>query len=352
MQVRFASRTPLAVEIKKDVDAYLATHNHGAIRRKMVTKTVILLAWSLASYVGLVFFAAHWWQGLLFSTSLGLAMAGVGFGIQHDANHGSYPLGRRWRRALGFCLDVLGGSSYIWCFQHNINHHSFTNVADADADISVGAFARLSPAQPRRAIHRFQYLYLWPLYSLLGLSWLLYADWRDYFASSIGSNHFPPPRGAERAIFWGGKLLWLVVWVIVPLSFQAWLPWFLYATWSYLVLGITLSIVFQMAHIVEEAEFPPLTGEPARTERDFFQHQLATTVNFAPENPLLNWYLAGLNYQVEHHLFPKLCHLHYPAIAPIVRRACEKHGAPYHSLPTFRAALGSHVRWLKRMGGA
>lgn len=277
-------------------------------------------------------------------------MAGIGFAIQHDANHDSYPVGRRWRRALGFTLDLMGGSSYLWRFQHNINHHSFTNVVDADADIDVGAIARLSPEQPRRPLHRLQHVYMWLMYSLLGVSWLVWADWRDYTTSAIGSNGFPRPKGQEHRLFWLGKIAWITIALVVPLSLHSGGVVAAFLLWTYLILGFTLAVVFQLAHVVEDAEFPVPVGAPPRVERDFVAHQLATTVNFAPRHRLLTAYLGGLNFQIEHHLFPRVCHVHYPALAQLVEATCREHGATYHTLPTFRRALGSHFRWLRRMG--
>ena len=350
MIVRFDSSGALTAEIKERVHAYLATQDEAVVRRQMWTKTAAISLWAVASYCGLVFLASTWWQAALLSTSLGLAMAGIGMAIQHDANHGSYPAGPIVRRALGFMLDLMGGSSYIWRFQHNVNHHSYTNIHDADADIDIGAVARLSPTQPHRSYFRYQHIYVWPLYSLLAASWVVYADWRDFFAGAIGSNRFPKPRGAEGVLFWLGKALWVVIWLAIPLAFQSAGTWLLGMLWAYLVLGFTLSIVFQLAHIVEEAEFLSFEGDKAPANREFFFHQLATTIDFAPQNRWMSWYLGGLNFQVEHHLFPKVCHVHYPAIAPIVEEVCKKHGAPYYSVPTFRAALGSHARWLRKMG--
>ncbi|MEM7675074.1 MAG: acyl-CoA desaturase, partial [Myxococcota bacterium] len=303
MLVRFESSGALASEIKAAVGAYVDAQNTKRLFWAMVTKTVLILTWAALSYVGLVFFWASWWTSFLCATSLGLAMAGIGMAIQHDANHGAYPGPKWFRRALGFTLDLMGGSSYIWKFQHNVNHHSYTNVHEADADIDIGAFARLSPAQPHRSQHKLQHIYLWPMYSLLAVSWVVYADWRDFFNRTIGTNPFPAPRGSERILFWAGKAAWAVIWLIIPLSFLSPLQWLPMLLWTYLVLGFTLSVVFQLAHIVGEAEFLSLQGDPARADRDFFEHQLATTINFATQNRWLTWYLGGLNFQVEHHLF-------------------------------------------------
>lgn len=350
MIVRFAPPTDLHRQLKARVNAYLDMQDDAAIRRLMLTKTTLIFLWTLTSYVGLVFWASTWFEALLLSTSLGLAFGGVGFAVQHDANHGAYPVSRPVRRALGFCLDIMGGSSYIWKFQHNINHHSFTNIAGADNDINIGLLARLSPVQPHRGYHALQFLYIWPLYSLLAVNWLLWADWRDFFRGSIGYNQFPRPKGAAMLLFWLGKGIWLAVGVGIPALVHPIGYVVLFWLWTYLALGFTMAIVFQLAHIVEEAELPTVSTDDPRVDKEFALHQLSTTANFATNNRLLSWYLGGLNFQVEHHLFPRVCHLHYPGIAPIVAQTCREFDVPYCNLPTFRAALFSHARCLARMG--
>ena len=350
MIVRYAPPTDAASLIKRRVRAYLDSQDDVPIRRRMICKTVVIFTWALVSYLSFLFWATETWQIVLTSISMGLAAAGIGMGVMHEANHGSYPVHPVLRRALGFSLDLLGGSSYIWRFQHNVNHHTFTNVVNADNDITIGRIARLSPAQQHRWFHRFQHLYLWPLYSLLALSWAFWADWRDYGSGAIGENKFPRPRGLEGLLFWGGKAAWVVLWVVVPLQVHSLGATAAFFVLTLLVTGFVLSIIFQLAHVVEDVAFPSYEGSPARSELGFVEHQLATTANFAPKNRLLNWYVSGLNYQVEHHLFPKVCHLHYPALAKIVRKTCSEVGLPYHDHPTFWSALASHARWLRAMG--
>ncbi len=352
MLMRFAPRTEFAAELKTRVCEYLARQDDSAIQRRMLRKTAILLSWTAVSYVAFLVLP----DGLLWPAatglSMGLAAGAVGMGIMHDANHGAYPVSRRSSRMLGFSLDLLGGSSYIWRFQHNVNHHSFTNVVGADNDISIGALARLSPSQPLRGFHRWQQIYMWPLYALLQLSWAFWADWRDLIAGRIGDNPFPRPRGREAQLFWLGKALWAGLWFGVPLLFHGVGSVVVFGLVSYLVTGWVLGVVFQLAHVVEDVDFPTVDPDSPRTERDFAGHQVATTADFAPGNRVLGWYVSGLNYQVEHHLFPKVCHLHYPGIAPIVREVCERFGQPYHCHPRLVDALGSHYRWLRQMGRA
>ncbi|MEO0813466.1 MAG: acyl-CoA desaturase [Myxococcota bacterium] len=350
MIVRFAPHTEFTTTLKSRVATYVSEQDSARVRRRMLTKTFTIFAWALLSYGAFVLFASQPWHTLVLAISMGLAAAGIGMSIMHDANHEAYPVGKGWRRALGWSLDVLGGSSYIWRFQHNVNHHTFTNIDDADRDISIGAIARLSPTQPRRAYHRFQHIYLWPMYSFLALSWIFWADWRDYSTSSIGSNRFPRPKGREALLFWGGKLLWVVIWIALPLISQPWWAVALFGVVTFLVTGLVLSVIFQMAHVVEHVEFPEIDESSPRSESEFFAHQVATTADFAQGNRLLGWYLGGLNFQIEHHLFPKLCHLHYPGVAKIVRETCREYGMPYHSYDTLFGAMRSHGRWLHTMG--
>lgn len=350
MHVRFQRPTAFARELKERVAAHLASQDDAAVRRAMLRKTALISLWFASSYVMLVFVASSWWQAVPLAISLGLSMAAIGMAIQHDANHGAYPVGPRARRLLGFSLDVLGGSSYVWRHQHNVNHHAYTNVAGADADINIGILARIAPSQPLRRIHRYQHIYLWPAYSLLVLNWMVWADWRDLARSAIGENAFRGPRGAELVALIAGKLLSAALWLGIPLLFHPPAVVFAVALLTVLVLGFTLAVVFQLAHVVTEVDFPALAGDPARSSDDWMVHQLRTTANFAPNSRLLGWVLGGLNHQIEHHLFPRVCHLHYPALSRIVAETCHEYGVPYHVHATVGAALRSHVQLLRQMG--
>lgn len=130
------------------------------------------------------------------------------------------------------------------------------------------------------------------------------------------------------------------------------LPWWQIAIGmltAHAVAGIALGIVFQLAHVVEETMHPE-PDERNAMPQSWVVHELATTANFAPTNHVLNWYVGGLNFQVEHHLFPKVCSVHYPALSQIVRDLAAKHGLPYNSHATMRAAIRSHLRTLRTFG--
>lgn len=350
-KVTFAADGGFYRDLKRRVDEDLrAAGLSPQDSPRMVLKTAVLLLWLVASYVLLVFAAATVWQGALLAVSLALAMAGVGFGIQHDANHGAYSRRGAVNRCLGLTLDLLGGSSYVWQWKHNILHHTYPNLSGADDDIDVGPFARLAPAQPRYRFHRFQQVYLWALYGFLGPKWHLVDDFKSVTGGRIAGHPFPRPRGLDLLSLVAGKALFFGWAFAIPMLFHPW--WVVlafYGATAFLV-GIVLSVVFQLAHCVEEADFPARPSDAGPIPSGWAVHQVQTTVDFARGNRLLTWYVGGLNFQVEHHLFPRICHVHYPRISRVVEEVCAAHGVRYAAHDGLFAAIRSHWRWLERMG--
>jgi linoleoyl-CoA desaturase len=348
-RARFAPHGAFARDLDVAVNAYFGeSHQQQRDLPRMYLKSLIILGWFVGSWVVLVFVADQAWQGFLAAVSLGLSIAGVGMCIQHDANHGAYSK-RLWvNRLLGATLDVMGVSSFIWRPKHNVGHHTFTNVEGVDFDLDFGNVARLSPTQPRRAWHRHQHLYLWFLYGLLLPKWVFHDDFAILRTGKIGIHPLPRPTTGRLAGFIGWKVFFVGWAIVVPMLFHPrWQVLLFHATAAF-TLGATLGTVFQLAHCTGAAEFPVSNG--VRLTRDWATHQLATTTNFAPRSRLLTWFCGGLNFQVEHHLFPKVCHLHYPALALIVADVAERHGLRHRSEPTFASALGAHFRHLRAMG--
>lgn len=319
---------------------------------RIVLKSAVILGWWLASYLLLVFWAQTWWQAAILVISLGVSIAGIGFNIQHDGGHGSYSNRKLANRVSSLSLDLMGGSSYLWHFKHNILHHQFTNVNGVDDDLDAGPLLRLAPSQEHRWFHRFQCWYIWGLYAFLPPKWQFWDDFRNLFTGKIGDQTIPRPKGRDLAIFSAGKVVFLTWAFVIPLLFHPVGNVLLAYVACALVLGVVMGTVFQLAHCVEEAAFSHVPVAPDKMERPWAEHQLATTMDFAPRNRVLSWYVGGLNFQVEHHLFPKISHVHYPALQPIIRKVCAERGVPHLSHETLRSALGSHVRYLKRMGRA
>ncbi len=342
---RYEADDGFHAELRRRVRLHLETAGRPARGlASMYAKTAVLGLWLAASYLLLVFGADRPWQTALLSVSLGLAAAGIGMNVQHDASHGSYSTDRRVNRIMAFTLDLLGGSSYVWKHKHNVLHHTWPNVAGVDDDIDTGGLARLAPAQPRRTLHRFQHLYMWPLYGLLAVKWHLFDDFAALATGRLGGQRLPRPSRADGLCFVGGKLAFGAWAFGLPLLRHPASTVALVYLASAAVVGLTLSVIFQLAHCVPEAI--PAPGRSAT----WAACQAESSVDFARGSRLLGWYLGGLNFQIEHHLFPQVSHVHYPAIAPLVEATCREFGVRYHSEPTFRAALVSHFRLLARLG--
>jgi linoleoyl-CoA desaturase len=315
----------------------------------MYLKTAVILGLFAAPYVLLVFVAQAWWVALPLAVLLGLATAGVGFNVQHDGGHQAYS-DRPWvNKLMALTLDVIGGSSYVWRWKHAVFHHTYVNITGHDSDIDLGPLGRLSPHQKRWAFHRWQHFYLWPLYGLLGIKWHLGGDVLNVVTGRIGGHRFPRPRGWDLVTFLAGKAVFLTLAFGIPLLFHPlWVALLFYAV-AEVVLGMTMSVVFQLAHCVEEAEHPLPRPGTGRIENAWAVHQVETTVDFARGSRVLAWLLGGLNFQIEHHLFPRICHVHYPAMSELVEETCRDFGVRYRAHPSVLAGLVSHYRWLRRL---
>ncbi len=350
-RLKFGDDVGFQRELRRKVDAYfVATGKRRRDCPRMYLKTALILTWAAASYVLLVFVANSVWLALPLAASLGVAMAAIGFNIQHDGGHGAYSEHRWLNKLMAFSLDLLGGSSYMWAFKHNTVHHTYPNITGYDDDIDLGIMGRLSPHAKKLSFHKFQHLYLWLLYGFLPIKWQWYDDFHDVAVGRIGGYAYSRPKGWNLAGFIAGKALFFSLAIVLPLLLHpAWIVLAFYLVTS-VVEGLTLSAVFQLPHCVEEAGFPMPLEDSGRIESDWAVHQLETTVDYAPRNRLLTWFVGGLNFQIEHHLFPQICHVHYTALAPLVRDTCSQFGLPYKVNPSFRTALASHFRWLRRMG--
>jgi linoleoyl-CoA desaturase len=349
-RVRFPQDDGFHAAVKRRVAAYFeATGRARSGGGAMWAKSAAILGWFAGSYALLLSFGgASPWLAVALTTSLALATAGIGFSVMHDANHGAYSRSPRVNRAWGLALDFVGASSYLWRFKHNVHHHTYANVDGMDADIDAGPFLRLAPTQRRRALHRYQHLYAWPLYGVLAVKWWFVDDVVDLARGRIGQLLIPRPRGLELAAFVAGKAVFVAWAVVVPvLVFRSGWPVALFLCGS-LTLGVVLSTVFQLAHAVPDAAFHGAGA--GRMPTGWAEHQVRATVDFAPSNRLLGWYVGGLNFQVEHHLLPDVCHLHYPALAPIVAATCAEHGIPYRTERSLRAAMAAHGRFLRALG--
>jgi linoleoyl-CoA desaturase len=348
---RFSQERSFQHEVQSRVDERLATLERSRYGgRPIYLKTALLLLWSGASYVALLAWAQSWWQVVPLCVSLGLALAGIGFNVGHDGNHGTFSTSRTLNRLMGGIFDLLGGSSYVWRWKHNVFHHSYPNIDGLDDDINLGALCRMSRHQPHLPFHRFQHLYMWILYGFIIPKWQLYDDFAAVLVGNIAGNPFPRPRGGELALFLGGKLAFFAIAFAIPLFFYPLWQVALVYFGVVMVQGLSLSIVFQLAHSNEETRSFSVNEPEDIASREWAVHQVETTADFARQSRLLTWYVGGLNHQIEHHLFPRISHVHLPAIADVVEQVCREHGVRYSAHDSFWRAVASHYSWLRSMG--
>jgi linoleoyl-CoA desaturase len=349
--LKFANDPAFQLELRRRVESFfLTTGRRPRDCGQMYVKTGVLLAGFGVAYGLLVFAAQAWWQGLLLAIVLGLLAAGIGFNIQHDGGHQAYSK-RPWVNTLmAMTLELIGGSSYLWRWKHVVFHHTYVNITGHDTDIDLGPLARLTPHQERRPYHRWQHYYLWPLYGLLAIKWQLVDDFRKLIRGRISNQPFPRPRGWELVIFVAGKALFFTLAFGIPLLFHSTGVVLVYYAVAGLIAGLVLSVVFQVAHCVEEAEFPLPRADTGRIAHAWAVHQADTTVDFARRSRVVTWLVGGLNFQIEHHLLPRISHVNYPAISSVVEATCRDFGIRYAEHRSFRAGIASHFRWLRRMG--
>lgn len=351
-KLKFAKDTAgFLPELRKRVDAFLKeTGRRANDCWQMYLKSAIIVGTFLVSWTLLVFYATTWWQVIPLATMVAVSMALVGFCIMHDGGHQGYSKYRWVNKLAAISLDVIGVSSYLWYWKHAIFHHTYCNVQGHDTDIDVSSLARFSPHVRRKKIHYWQHLYLWALYGLMASRWHIYGDFKDVATGTIGPHKIQRPRGWDLVIFLGGKVISYSMLLVIPMFYHDWWLVLLVYMYATAILGIILSIVFQLAHCVEEAEFPMPPEGSLHMESAWAIHQVETTIDFSRKSWLACWLLGGLNFQIEHHLFPKICHINYPAISPIVEQTCKEFGIQFVEHPSFWAGVVSHYRWLKRMG--
>ncbi|NBU92189.1 MAG: acyl-CoA desaturase [Flavobacteriia bacterium] len=319
----------------------------------MVTKTLFMMVLYFTPLVVSLFVTNHSIFVLLWILA-GLGMAGLGLSVMHDANHGAYSNSQKINYFVGGIMCFIGGNSTNWKIQHNLLHHTFTNIDGYDEDIDAPvSLLRFSPYTAWKPIHKYQHLYVWFFYSLMTIMWFLTKDFKQakryHQMDLLKTQGLTYKKHLLRII--AGKVFYAVLILALPLYFSqvAW-PWVILSfVLMQMVAGLILSLVFQPAHVVPDTSFaqPSVSGD---VEADSRVHQLYTTANFSMKSRWFTWFVGGLNFQVEHHLFPNICHVHYRALSKIVKKTAEEFNLPYHTNKTFVSALRAHTKMLKMLG--
>lgn len=315
-------------------------------------KTIVLFTVFLTPYFLILALDMPFWAMLLLSIVMGVGMAGVGMNVMHDGNHGSYSSKSWVNKIMGSSIYILAGNVYNWQVQHNVLHHTYTNIHGHDEDLDAGKVIRFTKQAKWHRFHKFQHYYSVFLYGLLTFNWAITTDFRqmrNYIRRrlSYGEPQNPVKLWTVLVIT---KLIYASIWIVLPILvgvvwWQVLLGFFV----MHYTAGLILSIVFQLAHVVEETE-NPIPNDAGEIENTWAIHQLYTTANFAPKNKLVNWFTGGLNHQIEHHIFPNISHVHYGNIAEIVKQTARECNLPYYEFRTMRSAVAAHFRHLKALG--
>lgn len=358
-KIRYSKeQNPAFIQVLREkVNDYFETNNISRYgNSNMVLKSVFMILLYLVPYSLMIsgMFSGFLMLALLW-VLMGLGMAGIGLSIMHDANHMAYSGNPRVNRIMGYLLNLIGGHALNWRVQHNMMHHGFTNIDGLDEDINPGKILRFSPHRKRYRIHRWQHIYALFLYGLMTLTWVTDKDFIQLYRYYKEGY----PLGKEKTMFRlfseliVSKVIYITYILILPIIFLP-VPWWMVLIlffMAHFVCGLTLAVIFQSAHVVSGSEFP-LPDENGKMENNWAIHQLHTTADFSPRSRIFSWLIGGLNYQIEHHLFPNICHIHYRKLAPIVRDTALESGLPYHVQTSFAAAIRNHLRMLRMLGKA
>ena len=341
------------LEMKKRIQDYFTTTGKDTSGgSRLFFKGSFLLTVFAALYIHLIWFTPPIFIAIVECAILGGVVASIGFNVMHDGAHGSFNK-RKWVNFLAaFSLNILGGNSFMWNMKHNIIHHAYTNIDGIDDDIDIQPWLRMSDTQKKLRLHKYQHFYFWFLYSIFYLFWVFVLDYQKYFKGRIGGMPLKKMKLNDHVVFWTFKLVHYFLFMVLPILLVGWLSWLIGFLVLALVAGFVLSIVFQLAHTVEHTEFPSVLQDTNKLPDEWAIHQIKTTANFATRSKTVCWLIGGLNFQIEHHLFPKISHIHYPAISNIVRQLCAEYGLSYIEYPYMLQAVVSHVSYLRKMGRA
>ena len=341
--------------LNKKVNTYFKENNIKKTgNTKLYLKAMVMFALFLAPLILLFTLdnLSGWIQALLMVV-IGIGMAGVGMNVMHDANHEVFSSKKWVNKLMGSSIYILAGNDYNWKVQHNVLHHTYTNIKGYDEDIDAGRIIRFSKHSEWLKIHKYQKYYSFFLYGLLTVNWAITTDFKQsyhYLKQKLHYGSKMPKPATQWTKLIIGKILYYAIWVALPLYFG-------YSIWQVLAgfmimhytAGVILSVTFQLAHVMPNTEMP-LPDEDGNMKNTWAIHQLFTTSNFAPKNWLVEYYTGGLNHQVEHHLFTQISHIHYKKIAKFVKETALEFKLPYNEYSTMWEAIREHYHQLNVLG--
>jgi linoleoyl-CoA desaturase len=346
-----STQSPFFQTLKQKVDNYFAEEGiHRSGNKTLYFKSAFQILSAVLIYTTLVFMTPGPLISILLCGVLGINLGVIGFNVMHEGGHNSFSKYHWLNVVSGHFLNIMGGNIDYWKIKHNINHHTYTNIEGLDSDIDIKPFMRIHNHQPLHWYHRFQHIYWVALYGISYIAWIFYDDFVKYFSGKISKGSQPEKmKFTQHIIFWSSKLFYVFINIILPVYMVGLVSTIIGFSIVVLICGLSISVVFQLAHVVEDTQFP-LPNEKNKIEQEWAIHQISTTANFATKNRVISWLLGGLNFQVEHHLFPKISHVHYPKVSILVKETCEEFNLRYIEYPSFFKAFRAHYIHIKRLG--
>jgi len=336
--------------LKNRIEQHLG-QKPGKDDAQIYLKSFVIILWMLASFISIFLFENNFIK-LFACISYGISNAGLGFNLFHDAIHGSLSSSKKVNHFFSFLTcALLGPGHYFWRHKHNYLHHQYPNIKQWDDDLETREGLRLSPHQAWAPKYKFQHLYAPFIYGLTTLEWFFVKDYINYFTLNMNEwQRIPKMKLNDHLEFWFSKMIYYSLTVLLPLCFFSIGQYLVGFVLYHFCYSLTSAAIFQLAHVMQESDNPvvdPLSGE---LDRSWALLQLTTTVNFAPHNKFVTWFAGGLNFQIEHHLFPNISHYYYPQFSAIVKRTCQEFDYPYYSIPTYWQALKNHFKTLRNLG--
>jgi linoleoyl-CoA desaturase len=314
----------------------------------MWAKIAIGMAVLAGSWIALYALHPAPWAFVALYVLGGLAQTFLLLNIAHDSNHNAISRRPAINKSLNYVFDLCGISSYMWRILHHRGHHSCINLHGEDDAIEGRGLFRFTPHDPRAPLHRFQHIYALFLYALFSLEYVFVRDFQSFFfpAHDYLTRTKHPLR--EYVILFAGKAFYLTYMLVLPVLVMKEPLLLVLAAFFvvHLIVGISVVLVFQTTHVIEDTYFPLQRSE---FENGVY-HVFATTADYATENPVVGWLVGGLNHHVVHHLCPYVCHTHYAPLTRIVKQTAEEFGVPYRQHTTMTKAVWHHLQLLKQLG--
>jgi linoleoyl-CoA desaturase len=335
--------------LRRRLDRFFAEGNISPKADGMMwTKIAVGLSVLAGSWIAIYAFRPDSWKFVALYLLGGLAQTFLLLNIAHDSNHNAISSVPTVNKTLNYVFDLCGISSYMWRILHHRGHHSCINVHGEDDALTGRGLFRFDPHEPRTPLHRFQHIYALFLYAFFSLDYVFVRDFEAFFFPTHDYLTRDKHPAREYAILFAGKAFYVTYMLLLPVLVLGKSPLLVGLAFLlvHLVVGLSVSLVFQTTHTVDSTHFP--------TGRNEFEngvyHIFATTADYATENPLVGWLTGGLNHHIAHHLCPFVCHTHYAPLTKIVRETAAEFGVPYRQHPTMTRAIRHHLILLKQLG--